>query len=187
MGPGPGPGQRGPRALLEFSPAGERDASQCFQIQVTLGPFHGSFRDRDTQGDFWPERRLSGSATSFIAVSHIAQFNFVSFVAYGWITRRSKMESKKTGKKKEVESLVPLCGNQKVHYKTKIEPLVKKKFFFTSITQLGWLVNMVISITFRMEGRMSRWKLINSEKLLICLPKRKKSQSHFTKKFPCTI
>lgn len=82
----------------------------------------------------------------------------------------------------------PLCSSQKVHYKTKIEPLVKFFFFFlTSITQLGWFVNMVISITFRMEGRMSRWNLINSEKLLICLPKRKKSRSYFTKEFLCTI
>lgn len=108
-------------------------------------------------------------------------------MAYGWITRRNKMESKKIWKKKEVESLVPLCRGQKVHYKTKIETLVKKKKILTLITQLGWFVNMVISITFRLEGRISRWNLINSEKLLICLPKRKKSQSYFTKEFLCTI
>lgn len=98
------------------------------------------------------------------------------------------MESKKIWKKKEVESLVPLCSSQKAHYKTKIGTLVKILFFFlTLITQLGWFVTMVISITFRMEGRISRWNLINSEKLLICLPKRKKSQSYFTKEFLCRI
>lgn len=58
----------------------------------------------------------------------------------------------------------------------KIKPLKKKKRkknFLTSITQLGWFLNMVISITFRMGSRMSRWDLINSEILLICLPTRR--------------
>lgn len=35
-------------------------------------------------------------------------------------------------------------------------------------------MNIVISITFRMEGRMSTWSLMNSEILLICLPMRRK-------------
>lgn len=39
---------------------------------------------------------------------------------------------------------------------------------------MGWFVNMVISVTFRIESRMSRWDLINSEILLICLPTRRK-------------
>lgn len=96
------------------------------------------------------------------------------------------MESKKIGKEEETESLVPLCSSQKIHYKTKIESLVKKKNYIRLHSWVS-LLNMVISITFKMEGRMSRWNLINSEKLLICLPQRRKSQSHFTKEFLCTI
>lgn len=109
-------------------------------------------------------------------------------MAYGWITRRNKMESKKIWKKKEVESLVPPAEAKKYIIKPRLKLWLKKeKKNLTLITQLGWFVNMVISITFRLEGRISRWNLINSEKLLICLPKRKKSQSYFTKEFLCTI
>lgn len=73
------------------------------------------------------------------------------------MTRRNETESKKT-QKKEVDLLVPLCSSQKkCIIKTKIESLVKKKKL-TLIIQLGWFVNMVIRITFRMEGRRSRWK-----------------------------
>lgn len=54
----------------------------------------------------------SGRVTSLITQSHIRELNFVSFVAHGWITRRNKMGSKKIGKKKEVESLVPLLSSQ---------------------------------------------------------------------------
>lgn len=98
------------------------------------------------------------------------------------------MESKKIWKKKGVESLVPPSAVAKKYIiKPRLNLWLNFFFFLTSITQLGWFVNMVISITFRMEGRMSRWNLINSEKLLICLPKRKKSRSYFTKEFLCTI
>lgn len=58
----------------------------------------------------------TGCATSFMTVSHIREFHFVSFVAYGCITRRNKMESKKTWKK-EAESFIPLLVAKRVHYK----------------------------------------------------------------------
>lgn len=94
---------------------------------------------------------------------------------------KKKQHGIKENKEKEgrgISGFPPLQEQTDYTTETKIKPLKKKrerekKLFLTSITQLGWFLNMVISITFRMGSRMSRWDLINSEILLICLPTRR--------------
>lgn len=103
------------------------------------------------------------------------------------LQEETKWNQRKYGRRRKWSHWSPSVEAKKYIIKPRLKLWLKKKKFLTLITQLGWFVNMVISITFRLEGRISRWNLINSEKLLICLPKRKKSQSYFTKEFLCTI
>lgn len=95
-----------------------------------------------------------------------------------WRDDRKKQQGLKENKGKARNGVSGLSSGAAKRLRLQKPRLNLKKyslsFLKTSITQLGWFVNMVISVTFRIESRMSRWDLINSEILLICLPTRRK-------------
>lgn len=104
-----------------------------------LGLSIAHFRDLHTEGDFWPKRAEWVCRVLYYCISYqIVEFCVICGI---WLDYKKKQNGIKENMEEEGSGVIgsPLYSSQKVHYKTKIEPLVKN-FFFLNFDYTAGLV-----------------------------------------------